>query len=268
MENRIEISTTELSNRIYSLRGVQVMLDTDLAEIYQVETKALKRSVKRNIERFPADFMFELSKEEVKNLRSRIWISSLESFSDASFGNASKAHTNARCQFGTIRPDAKFMPYMPFVFTELGVAMLSSVLNSQRAIQLNIEIMRTFVQVRKQHKNSQFEALEKRIERMEAQLIPASDPVSIIKTIVAEHFGLRVEDLKSPTRTKAILRARHIAIYFMRKHTGRSLSEIGWHFGQRDHSTVLHAYQKIEAISGKIKNLEDRVFGALACKAL
>ena len=125
MENKIEISTNEISKRIYTLRGVQVMLDTDLAKIYEVETKRLKEAVRRNIERFPSDFMFEPSREEFEN-----WEISSES------------HTDVRSQIASIRLDAKFQPYMPFVFTEPGITMLSCVLHSQRAIQVNIEIKR------------------------------------------------------------------------------------------------------------------------------
>ena len=95
------------------------MLDFDLAFLYQIETKVLKQAVRRNIERFPEDFMFELTKEEFDNLRSQIVTSS----------------------YGGTR-------YMPFAFTEQGVAMLSSVLNSKKAIEINIAIMRTFVVLR------------------------------------------------------------------------------------------------------------------------
>ncbi|MEI6805849.1 MAG: ORF6N domain-containing protein [Myxococcaceae bacterium] len=189
MENRIE-------KHIYTLRGVQVMLDTDLAEIYQVETKVLNQAVKRNIERFPADFMFEVTREE--------------------FENSSKWRQDVRSQFVTLRLNAKFQPYMPFAFTESGVAMLSGVLHSQRAIQINIEIMRVFVELRKQIK-IRVESLEQRFNQLETQFfhrgswIPAQgrndtgesiqNPVDIIQNIVAEHFGLGVQDLKSPTRS-------------------------------------------------------------------
>ena len=109
-----------IQNKIYEIRGQRVMLDRDLAELYGVETKALKQAVKRNIGRFPSDFMFELNKEEFEVLRSQIV--------------TSKGRGGTR--------------YMPFVFTEQGVAMLSSVLNSETAIQVNISIIRAFVAVR------------------------------------------------------------------------------------------------------------------------
>ena len=110
-----------IERRIYLLRGQKVMLDSDLAELYGVETFNLNKTVKRNLARFPADFMFQLTSEEVENLRFQIGISS-------------SSHGGRR--------------YVPYVFTEQGVAMLSSVLNSERAIQVNIAIMRAFVKLR------------------------------------------------------------------------------------------------------------------------
>lgn len=109
-----------IQNKIYEIRGQKVMLDFDLAELYGSETKRLKEAVRRNLKRFPGDFMFELTKEEFESLRSQI------------------ASSNKR---GGTR-------YMPFAFTEQGVAMLSSVLNSEAAIEINISIMRAFVTVR------------------------------------------------------------------------------------------------------------------------
>jgi hypothetical protein len=109
-----------IERKILLIRGEKVMLDTDLAELYGVETKMLVRAVKRNIDRFPTDFMIELSKEEFENLRFH-------------FGTSS--------QWGGRR-------YLPYAFTEQGVAMLSSVLNSDRAVHVNIEIMRAFVKLR------------------------------------------------------------------------------------------------------------------------
>ena len=106
--------------KIVFLRGKKVLLDNDLAELYDVETKQLKRAVRRHVNRFPEDFMFQLSNEEFQNLRSH-------------FGTSSWGGTR----------------YMPMAFTEQGVAMLSSVLNSDRAIEVNINIMRAFVQLRK-----------------------------------------------------------------------------------------------------------------------
>ncbi|RZL60327.1 MAG: ORF6N domain-containing protein [Pedobacter sp.] len=108
-------------NKIYVIRNQKVMLDRDLAELYGVETKVLKQAVKRNIERFPEDFMFELTKSELENWRS---------------------------QFVTSNSDKMGLRYSPFAFTEHGVLMLSSILNSQQAIQVNIQIVRIFTRLR------------------------------------------------------------------------------------------------------------------------
>jgi phage regulator Rha-like protein len=108
-------------SKIYFIRGNKVMLDRDLAELYGVETKVLKQSVKRNISRFPVDFMFEMSKQELENWRS---------------------------QFVTSNSDLMGLRYSPYCFTEQGVAMLSSILNSERAIKVNIEIIRAFTRIR------------------------------------------------------------------------------------------------------------------------
>jgi len=111
-----------IESRIFVIRGKKVMYDRDLAKLYGVATKYLKRQVRRNLNRFPTDFMLQLSKEEFKD-----W----------------------RRQFGTSNSgDKKGLRYPPYVFTEPGVAMLSSVLNSQRAIQVNIQIVRTFIKLR------------------------------------------------------------------------------------------------------------------------
>ena len=131
-----------IEKRILLIRGHKVMLDSHLAELYEVETSVVKRAVKRNIERFPADFMFEVTGEEAEALR---------------------------CQFGTLKRGAH-SKYLPLVFTEQGVAMLSSVLHSQRAIQVNIEIMRAFVRLREMlvaHKDlaKKLDALEKKYDQ-------------------------------------------------------------------------------------------------------
>lgn len=135
-----------IENKIYEIRGQKVMLDFDLAEMYGVETKNLNKAVKRNIERFPDDFMFQLSKEEAKELAS-----------------------NIRCQNGTL--SEMWFRYTPYAFTEQGVAMLSGLLRSPRAIEVNINIMRAFVRMRRYlltHASKQeLEELRKRIEYLE-----------------------------------------------------------------------------------------------------
>src|SRR5574342_507952 len=116
------VSTATIERRILLVRGQRVMLDSDLALLYGVPTKRLNEQVRRNIRRFPADFMFQLSSDEAAALRSQ----------------------NATLEAGR----GKYRKYLPYVFTEQGVAMLSSVLNSERAAQVNIEIMRAFVRLR------------------------------------------------------------------------------------------------------------------------
>ncbi|PZP52443.1 MAG: DNA-binding protein [Pseudopedobacter saltans] len=110
---------TIIQSRIYNVRGHKVMLDFDLAELYQTETKYLKRAVRSNLKRFPSDFMFELTKDEFENLR---------------------------CNFSTSKRGGT--RYMPFAFAEHGVTMLASVLNSDKAIDMNIAIVRAFVSLR------------------------------------------------------------------------------------------------------------------------
>ncbi len=122
MENKPTISTMEIRNLIYSIRGKQVMLDSDLASLYEVETKNLNKAVKRNIERFPASFCFQLTEEEVENLRFQIGTSSLS--------------------YGGRR-------YLPYVFTEQGVAMASAILRSDIAVKVSVEIMEAFVEMRR-----------------------------------------------------------------------------------------------------------------------
>ena len=125
MENKLIITSKKIENQIYTVRGQQVMLDSDLASIYQVETKVFNQAVKRNAERFPENFRFQLAQQEFDtiNLRSQIVTSSLK-------------------QYGGRR-------YATILFTEQGIAMLSSVLRSPQAVQVNIEIMRAFVRLRR-----------------------------------------------------------------------------------------------------------------------
>jgi DNA-binding transcriptional MerR regulator len=135
------IAAPAVEKRIFVVRGRQVMIDEDLADLYGVETKRLVEQVKRNLERFPEDFMFQLNKEEAAALRSQIATS-----------NAGRGGRR----------------YAPYVFTEQGVAMLSSVLRSKRAIAVNIEIMRAFVELRRVA--SSYAAIEKRLEQIERRV--------------------------------------------------------------------------------------------------
>ncbi len=124
-----------IQSKIYEIRGCKVMLDFDLAEMYQVETRTLNQSVKRNMKRFPSDFMFQLEKEEWGKLKSQIVMSSQnDSNSSQTVMSSNRKHRGDK--------------YLPYAFTEQGVAMLSGLLNSDIAIEVNINIMRAFVTVR------------------------------------------------------------------------------------------------------------------------
>lgn len=129
-----------IQDKIYIVRGERIMLDFDLAEMYEVETRVLKQAVRRNLDRFPQDFMFQLTNEEIDNLVSQSVIPSKSKFGGAK----------------------------PFAFTEQGVAMLSSVLNSQKAIQVNIAIIRAFVVLR-QHL-ADYKDLKEEIAKLEKQM--------------------------------------------------------------------------------------------------
>lgn len=124
-----------IQKRIYEIRGERVMLDSDLATLYEIATKSLNLAVKRNIKRFPGDFMFQLTSEEFEQLRFQIETSEKSTNSLRLQNDTSKGRGGRR--------------YLPFVFTEQGVAMLSGILNSDRAISMNIAIMRAFVEVRR-----------------------------------------------------------------------------------------------------------------------
>jgi len=128
-----------VETRILTIRGHRVMIDADLAELYGVPTKRLNEAVRRNATRFPEDFMFQLTAEESESLRS---------------------------QFATLKPGrGRYRKYLPYVFTEQGVAMLSSALNSERAVQVNISIMRAFVALRRAA--ASHAALSRRLDELE-----------------------------------------------------------------------------------------------------
>jgi ORF6N domain len=138
-------------SKIIFLRSEKVLLDRDLAKLYGVETKALKQAVRRNIKRFPSDFMFELSKEEFEDWRS---------------------------QFVTSNSDKMGLRYKPMAFTEQGVAMLSSVLKSERAIEVNIAIMRAFVELRKI--SSSHKQLAQKLREIESRLEDHDESIDAI----------------------------------------------------------------------------------------
>jgi hypothetical protein len=161
-----------IQNRIYEIRGERVMFDFDLAALYEAETKVLNQAVKRNVKRFPADFMFQLTAEEWNNIWSQIVTTSdTEVNTDA---NWSQIVTSSRKH----RPKTA----RPYVFTEQGVAMLSGILNSDIAINMNIAIMRAFVEIRRivlqqGDIKEQLKAIQQRIGEHDTQLSAIYDAI-------------------------------------------------------------------------------------------
>jgi phage regulator Rha-like protein len=162
-QNLIRIPSERIISKIYIIRNKKVMLDRDLAVLYGVKTTVFNQAVRRNIKRFPADFMFQLDKNEMKSLMSQIVIS--------------------KGRGGTRK--------LPLVFTEQGVAMLASVLNSDRAINVNIQIIRTFVKIRELLATN--EALQRKVMEMEKKYDGK------IKEIF-DTLGLLLEDKIKPKR--------------------------------------------------------------------
>ena len=134
-EQLSEYSLQEIENKIFTIRGLQVMVDRDLADMYQVETRVLNQAVKRNIDRFPEKFRFQLTVEEMEDLKSQI------------------VTLNSRSQIVTLNKSGtkqgQNIKYLPYAFTEQGVAMLSAVLRSEIAVKVSVQIMDAFVEMRK-----------------------------------------------------------------------------------------------------------------------
>src|SRR3984885_5608439 len=170
------VHRASIERRIYFIRGQKVMIDNDLADLYRVTTGTFNQAVRRNMARFPADFMFQLTADEAEILRSQIVISS----------------------WGGRR-------YLPFVFTEQGVAMLSSVLKSDRAIQVNIAIMRAFVKLREllaTHQDLAFrlEELEKKFHRHDGQIREVFDAIRALLAPPKSAIGFRVQPSQQKVR--------------------------------------------------------------------
>jgi len=177
------IPVEQVEKLIHLARGEKVLLDSDLAMLYGVETKALNRAVKRNLSRFPSDFMFQLTAEEAANLR---------------------------CQIGTSSTDYGGRRYLPYAFTEQGVAMLSSVLRSERAVQVNVAIMRAFVGLRRLL--SANEALSRKLGELERRLEGHDQAIrslfDAIRQLMAppakphKQIGFHVKEARVPYRVK------------------------------------------------------------------
>ena len=168
--NQIIPKPEDLAKLVFLIRGEKVLLDADLAGLYDVATKVLNQAVKRNLDRFPADFMFQLTPDEWEGMRSQIVTSYPE-------------NSPMRSQFVTA--SRRKLTAIPYAFTEQGVAMLSSVLRSHRAVEVNIAIMRTFVQLRRLMDSNRdlrlrIEAMETRYDEQFSQVFDA------IKQLIAE----------------------------------------------------------------------------------
>jgi len=160
-------------NKIYVIRGQKVMIDRDLAELYAVETRILKQQVKRNLSRFPEDFMYELTKEELEEWRN---------------------------QFGSTSREVKGLRIPPFVFTEHGVLMLASVLNSERAVQMNIKIVRIFAKMREMlftHKDILI-----RLEKIEHTSVGHDEKIMLIFEYLKQLEKAKQEELEQKNRPR------------------------------------------------------------------
>lgn len=169
--NTLLIPDEVLINKIYVIRGQKVMLDNDLSELYGVETRRLNEKVKRNMSRFPEDFMFQLSEDELKNLMSQ----------------------NATSSWGGRRK-------LPYVFTEHGVLMLSSVLNSERAINVNIQIMRIYVRIREMVMLNK--DILQRLENVERKLNGQDSKITTVFEYLKQFEKAKHLELKQSNRSK------------------------------------------------------------------
>ena len=175
MKENILPSDNPIQDIIYVIRGAKVMLDYDLASMYEVDVSQLKRQVRRNIDRFPEDFMFELTSEEVSALR---------------------------CQNGILKTGrGQHSKYLPFAFTEEGVAMLSGVLRSKVAVQVNINIMRAFVAVRQaiaalQSSELRYEQLSRKVDQLNAhveEILHNQDNINQLQSQFNSEVALQIE---------------------------------------------------------------------------
>jgi len=174
MSKEIQILPDEnIISKIYMIRGKKVMIDRDLAELYDVETRVLNQAVRRNEKRFPEDFMFQMTKEEMEDWKSQIVISKSE-------------------KMGLRKP--------PLVFSEQGVAMLSSVLNSDRAIMVNIQIMRVFTKMRELVETHR-EILQK-LEQLEMKEIEQDEKIMLIFEYMKQLEKAKQEELEFKNRPK------------------------------------------------------------------
>jgi ORF6N domain-containing protein len=173
-----------IQNRIYEIRAERVMLDFDLADLYEVETRILNQAVKRNIKRFPKDFMFQLTRKEWHDMSSQFVMTSAQGVENNNVNSS---------QTVTAYPQKRPRTALPYAFTEQGVAMLSGVLNSDKAINMNIAIMRAFVEIRKiflkqNDLKEQLKEIKERIGEHDVQLNQIYDAMeNLLDERAAEH---------------------------------------------------------------------------------
>jgi len=165
------IPVEKIENKILLMRGLKVMLDRDLAELYGVETRVLNQAVKRNKERFPDDFMFQLTRMETESLVSQNVIPLKSQIVTSNGKNSENKREFLRSQIVILKEEDRrglHVKFLPYVFTEQGVAMLSSILKSKRAIAMNIIIMRAFVKIR--NLIYSYKDLAEKVEKMDKQI--------------------------------------------------------------------------------------------------
>jgi hypothetical protein len=269
----MKLSVANISERIYLIQGLQVVLDNDLAEFYQTKTKALNQAVRRNSARFPKDFMIRLTQQEHSSILLRS-------------GRVEKVEN---------RGGRRSIPYG---FTQEGVAMLSGVLNSERAVEVNILVMRAFVQLRQASEAhldlvDRFDQFERRCTEKfndivdfvrrptgnlsdqgagRADLLVSgigreNDPqtfkkrsyleVELILSAVAKYYEIPLSDLKSTTRMASVALPRQICMYLIRKYFDFSYKKIGTVLGGKDHTTVLYACKKIQADAEQVAEIRE-----------
>lgn len=219
MENKPVISPMEIKNLIYTIRGKQVMLDSDLAILYQVETKNLNKAVKRNIERFPVSFCFQLTEEEVQNLRFQSGTSSVS--------------------YGGRR-------YMPYVFTEQGIAMASAILRSNIAVKVSVEIMEAFVEMRRMLISNA--SLFRRLDKIELKQLEADQKFEeIFKALESDKLhsekGIFYDGqiFDAYTFISDIIRSAKISIILIDNYVDDTVLTL---LGKRDQSVTATIYTK------------------------
>lgn len=311
-----ELSLNKIKQCIYFIRDRYVMLDSDLASLYGVETRVLNQTVQRNKERFRGDdFKFRLTENEYDSLRSqfvtlenkessiisdsydlkgslRSQFVILENNEKPSKSNGCDFDDSLGSQFVTLENrKGKHRKFLPTVYTEHGALMLSSILNSEMAVEINLLVVKAFVEFRK--KSDTHSALEEKIENLSKKIDQNFDQQSkiflhaiqqltrmpsrsflptgpeirkpenwVIQTIqkeVAQYYAISQRDLNSDSRERSILLPRQVAIFLIRKHTSLGFKEIGKLFGGKDHTTIMHAVQKIEAFMKRDQTICDCV---------